>query len=122
LFLGRSLRIAKEKSMSVWPTAEFSPSLRGAEGILLSIRISVEPRLLEDLLEALAEVSFPVNPEIHHPAPALAGHRLPTMVEFPAYENRLEEIRETLRRHGFDPGAARAMNMLEEIQRGSELQ
>ena len=108
--------------MSVWPTAEFPPSLRGAEGILLSIRISVEPRLLEDLLEALAEVSFPVNPEIRHPAPALGGHRLVTMVEFPAYENRLEEIRETLRRHGFDPGAARAMNMLEEIQRGSGLQ
>ena len=108
--------------MSVWPTAEFPPSLRGAEGILLSIRISVEPRLLEDLLEALAGVSFPVNPEIHHPSPTPAGRRLLTMVEFPAYENRLEEIREALRRHGFDPGAARVMNMLEEIQRGSELQ
>ena len=108
--------------MSVWPTTDFTPSLRGAEGTLLSIRISVEPRLLEELLEALAEVSFPVNPEIHHPAPALAGHRFPTTVEFPAYENRLEEIREALRRHGFDPGAARVMNMLEEIQRGSELQ
>ena len=108
--------------MSVWPTAEYSPSLRGAEGILLSIRISVEPRLLEELLEALAEVSFPVNPEIHHPAPAPAGRRLPTTVEFPAYENRLGEIREALRRRGFDPGAARVMDMLQEIQRGSQLQ
>ena len=108
--------------MSVCPSAEFAPGLRGSEGILLSIRVSVEPRLLEDLLEALAEVTFPVNPEIHHPSPALAGSRLLTTVEFPAYENRLEEIRETLRRHGFDPGAARVMSMLEEIQRGSELQ
>lgn len=108
--------------MSVWSNPNCAPGLRGAEGVLLSIRISVEPRLLEDLLEALAEVSFPVNPEIHHPAIARAGRRLPTIVEFPAYENRLGEIRATLSRHGFDPGAARVVSMLEEIQRVPGLQ
>lgn len=108
--------------MSVWPVPNCAPGLRGVEGILLSIRILVEPRLLEDLLEALAEVSFPVNPEIRHPAAAPAGRRLQTTVEFPAYESRLEEIRSTLSRHGFDPRAARVMNMLEEIQRAPGLQ
>lgn len=108
--------------MSVWPNADCAPGLRGAEGILLSIRIAVEPRLLEDLLEALAEVSFPVNPEIHHPAAARAGRRLQTVVEFPAYENRLEELRATLSRHGFDPNSARVVSMLEEIQRVPGLQ
>ncbi|MBI4874953.1 MAG: hypothetical protein HY822_10015 [Acidobacteria bacterium] len=102
--------------MSVWPSSEYAPGLRGAEGILLSIRVSVEPRLLEELLEALAEVPFPVNPEIHHPLAVPAGERSRTIVEFPAYETRLAEVRETLRRHGFDPDSARVASMLEEIQ------
>jgi len=78
--------------MSVWPVAEFAPHLRGAEGILLSIQVSVEPRLLEELLEALADISFPVNPEIHHSASRGHDGRL-TMVEFPCYESRLDEAR-----------------------------
>lgn len=112
--------------MSVWPTSDVAPGLRGADGILLAIRISVEPRHLERLLDALAEVSFPINPEIRHAAPGEAGLRQLTIVEFPAYESRVHEIREALRRHDFDPDAARVMSMLEEIQasrrRGSELQ
>ncbi len=112
--------------MSVWPTSDSVPGLRGADGILLAIRISVEPRLLERLLDALAEASFPINPEIRHAAPGKAGLRQLTSVEFPAYENRLEEIREALRHHDFDPAAAQVVSMLEEIQashgRGSELQ
>lgn len=102
--------------MSVWPTADPAPGLRGAEGTLLSIRISVEPRLLEQLLETLAEVPFPVNPEIFHPLPAAAGERSRTIVEFPAYETRLGEVRQALARHGFDPDCARVASMLEEIQ------
>lgn len=102
--------------MSVWPGTGILPDLRGAEGTLLSVRISVEPRQLEDLLDALAGLSFPVNPEIHHPLPG--GHGLPpqTVVEFPAFENQMEEIRSALRLRGFDPSAARAANMLEEIR------
>ena len=106
--------------MSVWPTPGLVPGLRGAEGILLSIRIAVDPRHLEELLDTLAGVSFPINPEIHHPVPAFAGHRPPTVVEFPAYESRVEEVREALQRRGFDPGSARIASMLEEIKGTSD--
>ncbi len=61
-------------------------TLHGQEGELLSIRVRVHPRLLEDLLEALAGADFPINPEIRH------GHP-DTTVEFPAYETQLPEIR-----------------------------
>ena len=30
--------------------------------------VSVEPRLLEDLLEALSQLQFPINPQIYHDA------------------------------------------------------
>ena len=43
-----------------WNLVPPSPSLGGAEGELVSVRVLVEPRLLEELLEALAGVSFPV--------------------------------------------------------------
>ena len=102
--------------MSVWPTSGFVPDLRGAEGVLLSIRICVEPRQLEELLDALANVSFPVNPEIHHPLPDATGHRPLTVVEFPAYEDRVVEVRDALRLRGFDPSLARVVSMLEEIR------
>ena len=71
------------------------------------------------MLEALADVSFPVNPEIHH-STAHGGDNRFTVVEFPAYENRLNEVRTTLRRHGFDPGAALVMSMLDEIKSPAE--
>ena len=86
-------------------------SLVGAEGELVSIQISVAPRLLEGLLEALADLPFPVNPEIHHGA---AEAR--TVVEFPAYINRLPEIEGALARRSFDPASVRARNMLEQIR------
>jgi hypothetical protein len=108
--------VAKEMSMSVWPVTESLPDLRGVEGILLSIRISVEPRRLEELLDALAGMSFPVNPEIHHPLPGFPGIRQPTVVEFPAFENRLEEVRNALKLRGFDPASAQVASMLEEIR------
>jgi hypothetical protein len=66
-----------------------SRTLRGSEGELIAIRIHIEARALEDLLEALALASFPVNPEIRHATPD-------TIVEFPAYEGQMEEIRKLI--------------------------
>ena len=85
-----------------------SSSLCGSEGELVSVSILVEPRLLEDLLDALAGISFPINPSIRHAMPQ-------TEVEFPAYNGRLEEVRETLRRHGFAPEAVQVHDMLSSL-------
>ncbi len=53
--------------MTVLPTdAGAEASLFGREGELVSVRITVEPRLLEDLLDALAVLDFPVNPQLYH--------------------------------------------------------
>jgi hypothetical protein len=71
------------------------PALFGREGELISLRIAVEPRLLEDLLEALAVLEFPVNPELYHHAAEVA-------VEFPAYSGRVDEVRSALREGGFN--------------------
>jgi len=81
--------------------------LSGREGELVSVRVSIEPRLLEDLLECLAAVRFPVNPQIYHGRP--------TVVEFPAYELRIEELRLLLQRAGFDEASVQIYPMLEAI-------
>jgi hypothetical protein len=97
-----------EESMSVWPTS--SPAhapLSGREGELIQVQIRTEPRLLEDLLECLASVPFPINPQIYH--------GLPTIVEFPAYERHLYEVRDALRSFGLDSSALRVSSMLEAI-------
>ena len=94
--------------MSVWPSAvPGHPLLSGRQGELVQVRISTDPRLLEDLLECLAGVSFPINPQIIHGRP--------TVVEFPAYEQRLFEVRDALRTFGFDPGSLTISGMLEVI-------
>ena len=55
--------------MSVWPKLPpVTPSLSTAEGALVSVSIHAEPHCLESLLEALAQVSFPINPQIYHDA------------------------------------------------------
>lgn len=105
--------------------SELSPPaqrLSGNEGELVDVQVCVEPRLLEKLLEALAGVSFPINPEIYHQAAMgyvfADGHeelRPTTIVEFPAFSNRLGEIRSALRAGGFDPAAAHVRNMLDNI-------
>jgi hypothetical protein len=109
-----------EGFMSVWPKLEpASPSLSGSEGALVSVSIAVEPRRLESLLEALAELPFPINPEIYHDAAIVTGQGKMediTLVEFPAYAGRLEEVRVALYAHGFDPSSLQATNMLDEIQ------
>lgn len=68
-------------------------ALFGREGELISLCIATDPKLVEELLEALASLDFPVNPQLYHrPAEVL--------VEFPAYLNQVERVREELsRRH-----------------------
>lgn len=55
------------------------------EGELLLVRLRVESRQLEDVLDALAELPFPVNPEMCHVG-------LHSIVEFPAYESHMETV------------------------------
>jgi hypothetical protein len=73
-------------------------SLFGTDGELVLLRVTVEPRLLEELLEALAHLDFPVNPELHHLVAQVA-------VEFPAYASRVDEVRRILQAGRFDPNA-----------------
>ena len=110
--------------MNVRPETHGSghPCLVGNEGELQSVSIAVDPRLLEQLLEALAELPFPVNPQIYHEASVvrlfLDGRRdtePATIVEFPAYAARLAEIRAAAAARGFDPTSVWAKNMLEQI-------
>ena len=114
--------------MSVWPkTLPVTPSLSTAEGALVSVSIHAEPHCLESLLEALAQVSFPINPQIYHDAALVyrfADGREQTepitLVEFPAYENRLDEVRRAVEAYGFPPDCIHTVGMLDDIQ--SDLQ
>lgn len=128
--------------MSVWPDPRLSDltarlsnatpalgtpqgsnaSLSGAEGELMSIRISIEPRLLEKLLDTLAQLDFPINPQIYHQATLIYvygdGERRvqpATTVEFPAYASRLPEVRAAFEQAGFDPASLHAKSMLDDI-------
>ena len=98
--------------MSVWPgfPPERPLALLGSEGELVSISVTVEPRDLEELLEALAALDFPINPQIYHDATTLVG--------FPAYEDRLPEIRSLLEAYGFPPGLVQTTGMLDSIRCG----
>lgn len=92
--------------MSVWSQATGpAVSLFGAEGELVLLDVTIEPRLLEDLLEALAQLDFPINPELHH-------HSAQVIVEFPAYERRIDEVRNLLKNYGFDPTALQVASVL----------
>ncbi len=113
--------------MSVWPSVSPAPSpaLCGSEGELVSISVTVEPRDLEDLLEALAELEFPINPQIYHEAsvtyvgvdgPERAERS--TLVEFPAYAERVSRIRTVLEACGFEKGAISVASMLDELHGG----
>jgi len=100
--------------MSVWSTTAFAATLPllGTEGALVSVSICVEPPRLEALLDALAHLDFPINPEIYHDAgPA-------TLVEFPAYEKRLPEICGLLETCGFPAKSVTATAMLDSIRGG----
>jgi hypothetical protein len=98
-------------------------SLCGREGALLSVSISVDPQHLESLLEALAQLRFPINPQIYHDAALV--YRFPdaheesegtTLVEFPAYQGQLEAVTAAIKSYGFDPASLQATGMLDEIQ------
>jgi len=114
--------------MSVWPkTLPVTPSLSTAEGALVSVSIHAEPHCLESLLEALAQVSFPINPQIYHDAALVYryadGHEQTapiTLVEFPAYENRLDEVSRAVQAYGFPPDCINTIGMLDDIH--SDLQ
>lgn len=117
--------------MSVWPSLSPAPSaaLRGSEGELVSISVTVEPRDLEDLLEALASLGFPINPEIYHDATVTyAGQdgvertEPATLVEFPAYAERVAEIRTVLETCGFANGSVSVAAMLDEIHGGERME
>ncbi|HXM45265.1 MAG TPA: hypothetical protein VN924_28780 [Bryobacteraceae bacterium] len=104
--------------MSVWSTAvPATLPLLGAEGALVSVSISVEPPRLEALLDALAHLDFPINPQIYHEA-GPATHPS-ARVEFPAYEKRLPEIRGLLEDCGFPAKSATATAMLDCIRANS---
>jgi hypothetical protein len=108
--------------MSIWP-AHIGPSLEGADGELVSLSITVEPRLLEKLLDVLARLEFPINPQLYHDAatitPCADGKRVlqpVAIVEFPAWAGRLAPVREALAAAGFGAGCLSARGMLEEIR------
>ncbi len=82
-----------------------APVLFGVEGELVLVRVSVDPRHLEDLLEGLAGLDFPVNPELTHRTGAV-------IVEFPAYATHVDEVKAALVAYGFDPEALAVFGML----------
>ncbi len=99
-----------------------APALCGREGALVSVSISVDPRHLESLLEALASLHFPINPQIYHDAALV--YRYPdfheeaeatTLVEFPAYEAQLADVRGGVEAYGFDLANLHVSAMLDDI-------
>src|SRR2546423_3229789 len=97
-------------------------ALCGREGALVSVSIHVDPRHLESLLEALAQLSFPINPQIYHDAALIYRFpddheetQLTTLVEFPAYEAQLDAVRTAMDAYGFDPENLHAVGMLDDI-------
>ena len=106
--------------MSVWP--DVSAALAGRSGALVSISIDVPARDLEDLLETLARLSFPVNPQIYHEAAMIYVYadgrqetEAATLVDFPAYASQLNEVQAALTASGFDPGRVQVTDMLAAI-------
>ncbi|MCS7025213.1 MAG: hypothetical protein NZV14_10455 [Bryobacteraceae bacterium] len=101
--------------MSVWQTPSTFPVLQGVEGDLLSLRVTVEAHLLEELLETLAEAPFPINPEIEHHAELVENGKSTAAVhvEFPVWRLRVPELRAALEARGFRH--IRVRSMFEEI-------
>jgi len=115
--------------MSVWPSLSPSPALHGSEGELVSISVTVEPRDLEDLLEALATLEFPINPQICHDATVIyveqdgaERRERSTLVEFPAYAEWVPKIRGVLEACGFENGAISVASMLDRIHAGEQME
>jgi hypothetical protein len=121
-----------EVCMSVWPktwSPALSPSGREGDPVsvsindLISVSIPIDPRRLESLLEALAQVGFPVNPQIYHDAAMVCLYpdgreetETVTLVEFPAYRGQLDQVGRALGKGGFDPAGLQVTGMLDRIQ------
>jgi hypothetical protein len=129
LFFGPILPDAKGAHMSVWPGTNETgtPALSGSEGDLVSISVSISPRDLEELLEALATLDFPINPQIYHDAAMVymerdgREHAEPmTIVEFPAYTRSVAKIRGVLETCGFASGAVSISPMLNRMRWGGQ--
>jgi hypothetical protein len=100
--------------MSVWQSHSSASALGGSEGELVSVSISVEPRELEALLEALSQVDFPINPQIYHAEGQ--GPDARTIVAFPAYARGLPQVRLALDTAGQHGASIQWKGMLDEIQ------
>ena len=84
---------------------EFLLRPTGVKDELVSLRVSVEARLLEDLLEALARLDFPVNPQLYH-------RPLQVTVEFRASSTRVDDVRAALSNHGFSASSLEVTRVL----------
>jgi hypothetical protein len=109
-------------TVSVCASSSNPLSLTGIEGVLVSFTVRVNPRDLEDLLEALAQLDFPINPQIYHQADVTFVYadgreiaETATLVEFPGYADWATEVRQALSLYGFDSGSLHVTGMLEEI-------
>ena len=60
---------------------------------------------------------FRINPEIYHDAGGREEVEGATLVEFPAYAGRLEEVRGALEAYGFERASLHVTSMLDEIRR-----
>ena len=109
--------------MSVSPNeAPASPSLRSNDGELVSVHVSIAPRLLEPLLETLAELSFPINPQIYHQAGIGYVHadgredlEHATRVEFPVFSDYLDQVRAALESAGLPTSGLHIRGMVEDL-------
>ena len=82
------------------------PEPTNANGELMLVSVSVEAHQLEDLLEALADAPFPINPQIIHRSPL-------SKVEFPAYSSQLDTVRSLLEANSFATNEVEITKMLE---------
>ncbi len=82
--------------------------LTGSEGELLSIHIFAPWRDLESVLEALARVDFPINPEITHGQPL-------TEIAIPVFSNQVGEVRGALSGNGLSHCRMEVRSFLREL-------
>ena len=81
-------------------------ALRGAAGELIMVRLTTSAQDLEETLETLAGLDFPVNPELFH-----RGSE--TTIEFPAYTGQFSHLATALVAYG----QLETVSMLTEIGR-----
>jgi hypothetical protein len=109
VFLAGSLLLKRSiRAMSVRP---ISASLSSRDGELILVRHTITSHLLERLLEVLAELPYPINPQLYHGCPTI----LTTTVEFPAYESWTPAIRAALQQRAL-PTNFTTRPMVEELR------